>query len=86
MLVTWEVFGRNVLSVLLDQHGTQLEDQDLRTFLVEAENIVNGCPPTVDHLSSPDVPTPLTPNYLLTMKTNVVLPPITPLLRNTCIV
>ena len=66
---------RNVLSVLLDQHGTQLDDQDLRTFLVEAENIVNGRPLTVDHLNSPDGPTPLTPNNLLTMKTNVVLPP-----------
>ena len=66
---------RNVLSVLLDQHSTQLDDQDLRTFLIEAENIVNGRPLAVDHLNSPDAPTPLTPNNLLTMKTNVVLPP-----------
>ena len=66
---------RNVFTVLLDQHGAQLDDQDLRTFLVEAENIVNGRPLTVDHLNSPDNPTPLTPNNLLTMKTKVVLPP-----------
>ena len=66
---------RNVLTVLLDQHGAQLDDQDLRTFLVEAESIVNGRPLTVDYLNSPDNPTPLTPNNLLTMKTKIVLPP-----------
>ena len=31
---------RNVLSVLLDQHGDQLDDETLRIFLVEAEAIV----------------------------------------------
>ena len=42
---------------------------------MEAESIVNGRPLTVDHLNSPDNPTPLTPNDLLTMKTKIVLPP-----------
>ena len=59
---------RNVLSVLLDQHGDQLDDETLRTFLVEAETIVNGRPLTIDGLE------PLTPNMLLTMKTKIVLP------------
>lgn len=65
---------RNVLSVLLDQHGAQLDDETLRTFLEEAEAIVNGRPLTVDHLTSQDALEPLTPNMLLTMKTKVVLP------------
>ena len=66
---------RNVLSVLLNQHSTQLDDQDLRTFFVEAENIVNGRPLTVDNINSPHSLAPLTPNHLLTMKTKIVLPP-----------
>lgn len=37
--------------------------------------IVNSCPLTVDNLSDPDSPEPLTPNHLLTMKSVVALPP-----------
>ena len=59
---------RNVLSVLLGQHGDQSDDETVRTFLVEAEAIINGRPLTIDGLE------PLTPNMLLTMKTKVVLP------------
>ena len=66
---------RNVLSVLLDQHGSQLDDESLRTFMIEAESIVNGRPLAVDTLNSPEHIEPLTPNMLLTMKTKVVLPP-----------
>ena len=67
--------ARNVLSVLLDQHRSHLDDETLRTFLVEAESVVNGRPLTVDNLNSPDSLNPLTPNNLLTMKTRLVLPP-----------
>ena len=45
---------RNVLSVLLDQHGSQLDDESLRTFMTEAESIVNGRPLAVDTLNSPE--------------------------------
>ena len=66
---------RNVLSVLLTQHGSQLDDESLRTFMIEAEAIVNGRPLTVNTLNDPENIQPLTPNMLLTLKTKVVLPP-----------
>ena len=66
---------RNVLNVLLDLHGSQLDDESLRTFMIEAECIVNSRPLAVDTLNSPDHIEPLTPNMLLTMKSKVVLPP-----------
>lgn len=37
--------------------------------------IVNSRPLTVDNLSDPDRPEPLTPNHLLTMKPITALPP-----------
>ena len=66
---------RNVLSVLLELHGSQLNDELLRTFMTEAEAIVNGRPLTVDNMNSPDNIDMLTPNALLTMKSKVVCPP-----------
>ena len=66
---------RNVLAVLLDQHGQQLDDEALSTFMVEAENIVNSRPLSVDNLSSPDHLIPITPNMLITHKSKVLLQP-----------
>ena len=66
---------RNVLSVLLDDNGTQLDDESLSTFMCEAEAILNSRPLTVDGLRDPDSLAPLTPNHLLTMKSKIVLPP-----------
>ena len=65
---------RNVLNAILHKNGYQLEES-LRTFMCEAESIVNSRPLTVDNLSSPDCPEPLMPNHLLTMKSKIVLPP-----------
>ena len=62
---------RNVFTVLLDQHDAQLHDQDLRTFLIESENIVNGRSPTVNHFNSLDNPTILKPNYVLPNYENI---------------
>lgn len=64
----------NVMSAILDKNGTQLDDESLRTFLCESEAIVNSRPLSVNTLSNPDYPDPLTPNHLLTLKTKVVLP------------
>jgi len=78
MLATWErqiSTVRNILSVLLGQNGSQLDDESLRTFMVEGESIVNGCSLAVDSLTSPDGLQPLTPNTLLTTKSKVILPP-----------
>ena len=66
---------RSVLSSLLLDHGTQLDDESLRTLMTEAESIVNCRPLTVENLSDPLAPETLTPNHLLTLKTQVVLPP-----------
>ena len=66
---------QNVLASLLAQHAAQLDDETLRTFMVEAEAIVNCRPLTVDTINSPQMPEPLTPSHLLTMITKVILPP-----------
>ena len=65
---------RSVLSSLLKEHASRLNDESLRTLLVEVEAIVNSRPLSADSLSDESVE-PLTPNHLLTMKTKVVLPP-----------
>ena len=66
---------RSVLSSLLNDHAQQLNGEALRTLFTEAENIVYSRPLTVDNLSDPEAPEPITPNHLLTLKTKVVLPP-----------
>lgn len=66
---------RNVLASLLHHHGTQLDGESLRTFMVEAEAIVNCRPLTVDTINTALTPQPLTPNHLLTMKSKVIMPP-----------
>ena len=63
---------RSVLSALLERNGTQLNDEALRTFMCEAEAIINSRPLTV---TSSDSVEALTPNHLLTMKSKIVLPP-----------
>ncbi|XP_038062623.1 uncharacterized protein LOC119733119 [Patiria miniata] len=66
---------RSILQTLMHQSGLQLDDESLRTFLYEATAIINSRPLTVDPLSDPTSPEPLTPNHLLTMKSKVLLPP-----------
>ena len=66
---------RNVLSTLLRNHGTQLDDESLNTLMCEAEAIVNSRPLTTDTLNDPQSICPLTPNHLLTMKSRVLLQP-----------
>nr|XP_033494102.1 uncharacterized protein LOC117264333 [Epinephelus lanceolatus] len=74
----WERQIRTVRSVLratLSLSSGRLNDASLRTFFYEAMAIVNSRPLTVDNLSHPDSPEPLTPNHLLTMKSVAALPP-----------
>lgn len=65
---------QNVLASLLSKHGTQLGNETLRTFMVEAEAIVNCRSLPVDTMNSPDMPEILTPNHLLTIKFKIILP------------
>ena len=66
---------RSVLARLLQQHGTQLDDESLRTLVCEVTAIVNSRPLSVENLNDPLSELPLTPNHLLTMKSKVLLPP-----------
>ena len=66
---------RSILSSLIREHGNRLNDEALRTLLCETEAIINSRPLTVETLSDPCSPLPLTPMTLLTGKSKVVLPP-----------
>ena len=64
---------RNVLSALLNAHGDRLDDEQLRTLMVEAEAVVNSRP--IAYPAVPDSGAPLSPSQILTIKSRVVLPP-----------
>ena len=66
---------RSVFNALIGSNGHLLDDDGFRTFMAEATHIVNSRPLTVTSLNDPMSLQPLTPNHLLTMKSNVVLPP-----------
>ena len=52
---------RNVLAALLSRHGSQLGDESLHTFMIEAEAIVNCHPLAVSDMTSPECLQPLSP-------------------------
>ena len=64
-----------MLCALLQSSGQQLDDESLQAFMCKAEAIVNSRPLTTDGLTTPSSQEPLTPNHLLTMKANILLPP-----------
>ncbi|XP_067023705.1 uncharacterized protein [Acropora muricata] len=66
---------RSVLCALLEKNGHQMNDEALRTFMCEAEAVVNSRPLTAEGTTSSDTAEPLTPNHFLTVKTKVVLVP-----------
>ena len=66
--------ARTVLSELLNQHSSQLDDELLHTFMVEAEAVVNSRPLTYVDMTSSDSKEPLTPSQLLTLKSKTILP------------
>ena len=65
---------RNIMSAMLRDHCSRLDDESFRTLLAEAELIVNSRPLTIENLHDPSS-LPLTPMNILTTKTKVVLPP-----------
>ena len=67
--------ARTVLISLLKTHGTSLNDESLRTLLIEVEAIVNSSPLTTNLLSDVKGMIPLSPINLLTLKSRVVTPP-----------
>ena len=66
---------RSVLSGILEEHSTRLDDSCLSTFLYEVAAIINTRPLLLEHITDPQHPEPLTPNHPLTGKTKVILPP-----------
>ena len=66
---------RSALSALLKKNGSQLNDEALRTFMCEAEAVINSRPLTTDNTTSSVFLEALTPNHLLTTKTKVILTP-----------
>ena len=64
----------NVFDAVLKEHSGRLNEEQFRTFMTEAEAIVNSRPLTVENLHDPDS-LPLTCNQLLTLKSKVVMPP-----------
>lgn len=65
----------SILSSLLQDNRSQLDDESLRTLMREAQAIVNSRPLTVNQLADPDLPSNLTPIHLLTMKLKVIFAP-----------
>ena len=51
---------RSVLIALLEKNGKQLNDEALRTFMCEAEAVVNSCPLTAENITSTDCAEALT--------------------------
>ena len=64
-----------ILSALMKQLGTSLNDKFLVTLLVEVDSKIISRPLIVETINGIGSEAPLYPNNLLTMKTNVVLPP-----------
>ena len=72
----WQIrSARSILAALLKQHGESLNDESLRTLLVEVEGIINSRPITCDNIGDVNSIVPLNPMQLLSMKTKIVIPP-----------
>ena len=65
---------RKVLNSLMIDHAARLDDESFRTLMCEVEAIVNSRPLTFVSNDVDDFD-PLTPNHLLTTKSNVYVPP-----------
>ena len=74
----WELqiqSARNILAALLKTHGQSLNDEGLRTLVAETEPIINSRPLTSESLSDVNSEIPLLPSNLLTVKSDVIMPP-----------
>ena len=69
------IFARSILATLLKQHDESLNDESLRTLLVEVEGIINSTLITCDNIGDVNIIAALNPMRLLSMKTNVVMTP-----------
>ena len=67
--------GASHMGGVWERQIRSVRGESLRTFMCEAISIINSRPLTVDQLTDPDSPEPLTPNHLLTMKSKILLAP-----------
>ena len=67
--------ARGILAALLKTYGHSHNDKGLRTLVVETEAVINSRPLTVESLSHINSEIPLSPSNLLTMKSDVIMPP-----------
>ena len=67
--------ARNILNYSLRTHWESLNDELLRTLLIEVEGILNLMPIKCEFIGDVNSYLPLSPMRLLTMKTKVVMPP-----------
>ena len=66
--------ARSIITTILTEHRRSLNDEMLATFLCEVESTMNCRPICPENVSDPSIPV-LTPNHILTMKTEVVPAP-----------
>ena len=72
----WQIrSARSIYATLLKQQDESLNDESLRTLLVEVEGIINSRPITCDNISDVNSIVPLNPMQLLSMKTKILMPP-----------
>ena len=67
--------AKSILAALLKIHGHSLKDEGLRTPAAEKETIIKSRPLTLESLSDVNSEIPLSPSNLLTMKSDVIMPP-----------
>ena len=66
--------SRSILSTLLRNHGEIINDQSLRTLLVEVEGIINSRFITCQSIGDFNIIIPLSSLQVLSSKTTVVMP------------
>ena len=74
----WErqiCFARSILEGLLKTHSHSVNNESLVTLMTEVELIISSRPLTVETMNDTKSDMPLSPSHLLTIKTNVVIPP-----------
>jgi hypothetical protein len=67
--------ARNILTVMLAKNDRRMSSSSFRTLLYEVMAIINSRPLSVENLEDPCSGAPLSPNNLLTHKSNIVTQP-----------
>ena len=65
----------SILSSLMQTHDRSLDEKSLATLMAETEGILNSRPLATDSIGDPTSSLPLPPSNLLTLKSNIILPP-----------